>query len=213
MNCAQGFANDALKECLEMGLISGLVCAAVIFGIIQLFGSWDKDFGVKMKCRDWVLLTLFCMFMGAWVAGRCYGNRKELAEGLVMLVYLAVCSITDHYMQQVYDVFQLYVCSIVGGFALCTEVKAALGAELLILALLQGGLFLRMYGEADAMGFLVCALSLLEGGLLIWTIHMAVTFLLLGIVQGRRGNIALDGNLKVSVPLFPYMAAAYAFVF
>lgn len=74
--------------------------------------------------------------------------------------------------------------------------------------LLQEVWFAGMYGRADCHAFVACALLevALGAGMLELLLHMAVTFGLLALVQGLRGNIAKNGTLIVPQPLLPYIA-------
>ena len=130
-----------------------------------------------------------------------------------MLIYMVLCSVTDYYTKQVYDLLQLVACMVIMTCVLQEQVATVQGAELLIFAFVQGVVFKNMYGEADVMGFLICALSMVERGIFIWTCHMGISFLLLGVLQGVKGNIGASGNLKRPVAFFPYMTVAYILVF
>lgn len=81
---------------------------------------------------------------------------------------------------------------------------------MILFALLQYLLFMRLYGEGDVMAFQICALYLVgEGGnLMTMLLHMALAFGLLGAVQLARGNINKKGNLKTPVPFLPYIACS-----
>ncbi|MBQ8821307.1 MAG: hypothetical protein IJZ82_01560, partial [Lachnospiraceae bacterium] len=154
-----------------------------------------------------------CTIVSVYILYRQQGVWYKCLTGFIMLIYLVLCSITDYYTQQMYDLSQLGVCVVIAGSSLLQRVPAICGAELIAFAVLQVLIFRRMYGEGDVMCFLICALSVVEKGIYIWVCHMGISFLLLGIVQGAGHNIASDGNLKLPVPFFPYMAVAYALVF
>ena len=80
----------------------------------------------------------------------------------------------------------------------------------LVFAALQFGLFMRMYGAADGMVFLVCALfeSVYGDGLMTYLLHMAASFFLLAVVQIGKKNVNRAGNLKKPVAFVPYITAS-----
>lgn len=213
MNCVQGFDSVLRRVDFGFGMICGSLCAGIVSFLLNLFRRYDKDLCAHLEKTGWQGVVPLCVGLGIFGVCKTGGDVAAFSEYLIMMVYLTVCSITDSCMQQVYDVMQIFGGILVGGLALVMDVQSYIGVELIVFAMLQGLLFLKMYGEADAMAFLICALSLLEGGLLLWLTHMALTFLFLGIIQGIRGNIASDGNLKLPVALYPYIAVAYVFVF
>ena len=213
MSYVPDYVREAIGQSFLWGSLAGGLCAGLVRILLSYLQRYDEELEIRMGCRGHLLLCLVGIAGGSMVFFAEAGNRQGQAKGVLMLLYLLLCSVTDLYMQQVYDAVQLYVC---GGLAIMTffeDVSPSLGAEVIIFALIQGLVFRRMYGEGDVMGFLICALSLMESGILVWTLHMGMTYLLLGLVQGAKQNIGRDGNLKVAVPLFPYMSCAYAFVF
>lgn len=83
-----------------------------------------------------------------------------------------------------------------------------------IYALLQVLFFGKTYGRADSYAFLTCGIAItsLGGGLQEYLLHMLFTYLLLGVVQAFRRNIAGNGNLKEPVPFLPYITLAFFFL-
>ena len=83
--------------------------------------------------------------------------------------------------------------------------------DLLCFGVLQRFFFSRMYGRADAYAFSRCSLVLASfgGGLKEYLMHMLVAVVLLGAVQGVKGNVGSNGNLKVPVAFVPYISAAF----
>lgn len=207
---------DCVRERICQSVFRG--CWVGIFAVacvvILLIYLQKRDAELKVNMSPWGFGGLLVLGMG----GGCVmflreaGTLSDHVKWVLMLVYLILCSITDWYMQQVYDKVQLYVCVILAIITLCNNVSPAMGWELIVFSMVQGLGFRRMYGDGDVMGFLICALSLVEKGIFVWLLHMGITYIFLGIVQGARGNINRQGNLKVPVPLFPYMAFAYIFV-
>ena len=71
---------------------------------------------------------------------------------------------TKHTICQVYDILQ-YIGVIGGGIWLWYQNPPAdKGIALLVFSLMQYGIFMRMYGNADGMGYCVCALYLTGKG-------------------------------------------------
>ncbi len=195
------------------GTLIGLLTFGAVLLILHKLKSEDKELGIELSHRAHCILLALCLLGAALILYRQQGTLQNTVESFVMLIYLLLCSVTDYYTQQVYDFMQLGVCILMGGSALFGQALPAQGVELIAFACLQVLIFRRMYGAADVMCFLICALSMVERGILVWTCHMGVSFLLLGIVQGAKCNIAEDGNLKVPVAFFPYMTVAYMLFF
>lgn len=86
-------------------------------------------------------------------------------------------------------------------------VDAAIGVSILLFALLQYVLFMRLYGRADGMAFLVSALAEASLGydMQMYLLHMILSYLLLSLVQGLKRNIGGKGRLKKPVPFLPYI--------
>ena len=128
----------------------------------------------------------------------------------VLAVYLTVCVFTDLRACIVYDFLQLPGAMAGALFCLSRPLPAGSGAGLVLFALLQYLLFGRLYGIGDAMVFQVCSLYLAGrgGDLRTFLLHMALAFVLLGIVQLLRHNINKRGNLKTPVPFVPYIACS-----
>jgi len=90
-------------------------------------------------------------------------------------------------------------------------VSTAEWTELVIFILLQQILFSRMYGRADSHAFCVCAaVFIISGdGFAGGVMHMAVSFLLLCIVQIYKKNVTALGRLKEPVAMLPYITAGF----
>ena len=194
------------------GILTGGASLGMVFGALYILGRLDADLKVEISEGGYRRLTVLGICVAEYVLYRQQGDMQKGITGFVMLIYLLLCSVTDYYNNQVYDLLQLGVCVIVAGIALTRQVQPSIGWELVLFALIQVLLFGRMYGEADVMCFLICALSLIEKGMFIWVCHMALSFFLLGIVQGWKRNIAANGNLKKEVPFFPYFGPVLNFL-
>ena len=85
---------------------------------------------------------------------------------------------------------------------------------LVLFGILQEVGFARCYGRADCHAFLACAIVEYALGLG-WTeylLQMLIAFTILGCVQACRRNINRHGNLKVPVPLVPYIIVSFLVV-
>lgn len=83
--------------------------------------------------------------------------------------------------------------------------------ELMIFTLLQQVLFSHVYGRADSHAFCVCAMAftIFGGGFAECVVHMAISFLLLCIIQVYRKNVTVKGKLKVPVAMVPYITVGF----
>lgn len=213
MSCVPDCVKKEIGQSILRGSLVGTVCFGLVLILFFFLQRYDEELKISMGYKGCLLLLLTGVCGGSIVCLVEKGNWLGMAGGALMLIYLLLCSVTDLCMQQVYDVVQLCVCGGLAIMLLCRDISPSFGVELIIFAFVQAIVFRRMYGEGDVMGFLICALSLMEEGILVWVLHMGITYILLGLVQGVKGNVGRDGNLRVPVPLFPYMSCAYGLVF
>lgn len=84
-----------------------------------------------------------------------------------------------------------------------------------LFVLLQYLLFARMYGLADCHAFCSCAVLLFVSGrgIASMLVHMLCSIVLLGLVQGVKGNVNKRGNLKKPVAFLPYITTAFLVVY
>ena len=191
---------------LAMGIYAGAA------GLLRLFWGMDEELrncGMNSIVRKWffystsvcipLILRLNVISPAVWISICLLG------------VYLAVSSVTDTELFQVYDVLQ-YI-GVIGGVIWLWHQKppAGAGISLLLFALIQYGVFMRMYGKADGMGYCVCSLYLAgEGyGLEGFLYHMLAGFLVLTLAQLFRCNISTKGQLKQPIALFPYILGGF----
>lgn len=178
---------------------------AVLQGIIRL----DPESGIKFD-REALCILLTGSGTGAGYIACCHSEGPEaIGIGyLVLSVYLTICVVTDRQTCMVYDFLQLPAAAAGAVMALLCPLPPECGAGLIIFALLQYLIFMRMYGKGDGMAFQICGLYIVSGGgsFEILLLHMALAFGLLGIVQLFRGNLNKRGNLIVPVPFLPYIA-------
>lgn len=202
-------------------IIRMLVCSVVICGTLaaEFLVAWryDKEWRNTWKLAEKRRIAYFEIVMVLCSIYVCPVIRRENSIVLYMigiiLGSLLMAAITDYYTCQVY-------CFVwwVAGVALCVLlfIKHKCGilvadvSQLAIFCLLQELLFGKMYGRADCHAFCVSALLLwcLGGDIKIFLMHMAVSFLLLAIVQAFRKNINRRGNLKQPVAFVPYIVFA-----
>lgn len=182
--------------------------AAIEAGVLWIILRYDRQHGLTMNARWKGIITAWTIMASLWIAGGLSGWNAEgrLACG-ILAAYLLLAALTDMQTCQVYDF--LHLIGAVGGLWAMWIMQPDISClvSLILFWLLQRMLFMRMYGEADGMAFLVCALyeSCSGTGLLTYLLHMAAAFLLLAVVQGFRHNINEKGNLKQPVPFVPYI--------
>ncbi len=192
--------------------------SAVIFGILAA-GMWvvrrcDAENAAGLKAGPGVLAA---GFLGVWMLWWRFGREEMLLRVLLAMVMgcLLFACVTDRALCQVYNV-TWWAASLAaaplfwqscrkgpGGGERVLELALFLGLQLLV--------FARMYGRADCYAFCICALAQagLGMGLLEFLCQMAAAFGMLALVQGARGNLGGDGNLKQPVPFLPYITASF----
>lgn len=134
----------------------------------------------------------------------------RVAYGL-LAGYFILCSVMDTVLEMVFDFFH-YI-GLLGGCLLLVSSHPVPGTimDLLLFVGIQWVWFRKMYGPADVAAFMVCAVYLAaeDRGMEGYLLHMAVTFLLLGVIQGCKGNVSNKGNLKRPVALLPYITIGF----
>lgn len=182
---------------------------AVSLAVLGLITAMDPRHGLRAEWKSAGILLAGGGAGAGYILYACDPKTPGVRSAyLALSVYLTVCGVTDAQTSKVYDILQAPVAA--AGAWLC--IRRALPAEsgwgLLLFALLQYLLFMRLYGEGDVMAFQICALYLAAAGgnLLTMLLHMAVSFAMLGAVQLLKGNVNEKGNLKTPVPFLPYIA-------
>ena len=130
---------------------------------------------------------------------------------LVLHIYFLCCSVTDYQTCQVYDIFQ-YIGIAASAYLLLTgNTDIMTGFSILLFGLVQYFLFMRLYGTADGMTFLIAALAEGAMGYHItgYLFHMIVAYLMLSLIQAIKGNIGCRGRLKKAVPFLPYITVSF----
>lgn len=196
--------------CARVGwLYIAVLVAALILTALYL---WDSDFG---KCKKAKIVSAFCILSitggvllpqeiegTPWYIQGCYAG---------MFIYLTVAGVMDYGLQMVCDFLHGIGLISSGILAFCNSMRPEIGWSFLAFCLIQYFIFRYMYGPADVSVFMVCALFLAATGrdMEAYLLHMAVTFLLLGLVQILQKNINSRGNLKKPVALIPYMVISF----
>ena len=139
-------------------------------GLISLETGMLTDICLRMICAkdpdDGICLTLFtyqgimayCIITGIWIGSmlqhwKWYG---QLACG-ILAAYLLIATVQDIQTCQVYDFLHVVIVPVGLLFLLLNPSKDRL-LSLGIFVIIQLGLFMRMYGAADGLVFMVCAL-------------------------------------------------------
>lgn len=199
----------------------GHVCANVVWIGMVAGGSGillcrlhylDEDLckvNIRQIYRLWLIYSLASsvVFLPHISAGT---KVMRVAYGL-LAGYFILCSVMDTVLELVCDFFH-YI-GLLGGCLLLVSSRPVPGiiVALFLFVGLQWILFRKMYGAADVAAFMICAVYLAAEGRSMegYLIHMAVTFLLLGVVQVGKGNVSGKGNLKRPVALFPYITVGF----
>lgn len=194
--------------------VIGLAGIMVVCVLLCLNGLMriDKDHGMVFSTR---VIRLLCM--GSLIAAQMWylvsAGKDWTGQSAWFLihVYFLSCSVTDYLTCQVYDVFQYLGIGASGYLVLTASTNTIFGFSILLFALLQYLLFMKLYGKADGMAFLVAAMAEASLGydINMYLLHMITAYLLLSLVQSLKGNIGGKGRLKVPVPFLPYITASF----
>ena len=210
-----------------------IVCAVVLFstvGGLFFVGSRDEKWSLRLTRGGRCRLALLCILNVICIEGA--GVGAESVTGIVswesvlwkkilwniFAGCLLAAVVMDWWEQMVYR-FVWWAAGAVAGLLLleriCYDTDQLERMMLLVLfVLMQELFFARFYGRADCHAFCVCAAMLAVRGLGFrdYLMHMALVFGGLTLIQMIRGNIAGNGQLRIPVPLVPYIAAAFWFL-
>jgi len=188
-----------LTWCISLGVLRILYCMDE-----EMHGyAWREWF--RVGSSSWLLCVLFLCTKAVnaqAVIFFCYG---------MFVIYLCSAMTMDIMMKMISDILHI-IGFAAGGVLLWNESPELIFVgELAAFVVLQCVVFSKMYGVADVAAFCLCAMFLtgLGNGVEVYVQHMVLTFGMLGIVQGFKGNIARNGNLKLPVGLLPYIAVAF----
>ncbi len=200
------------------------VCVRVLWGCAGIVAVWcvlllfyflDEDMR-RFRWSSWCLVGTVLGFMGSFFLLFREKQSQLMSLGFFCIIlYLAVSTTMDILLKQVTDVVH-YLGLLGGGILLLqASTQSQEGVELMLYVIIQYGVFRKMYGHADVIGFVLCALffSVTGRGIDVYIGHMSLTFGMLALVQAFRRNIAADGNLKHPVALFPYIMCSFLLIF
>lgn len=179
--------------------------------ILRLLAALDPFHGPRADGAAFGILLAGCGAGAGYIAYFKGGEPPGVwLCYLALAVYLMVCTVTDLQTCRIYDILQVPAAAAGAWLCLGRPQAAECGTGLIVFALLQYLLFMRLYGQGDVMAFQICALYLAGGGgrFAAMLLHMALAFAMLGVVQLARGNINGKGNLKTPVPFLPYIACS-----
>ncbi len=191
--------------CLEIGMLADWCLRWIM----------REDFNTELMLDSAVYkkILFYSAAVGGWIEMflRHWGWYGQLACG-VLAAYLLVAAIQDDQTYEVYDFLHILAVP-TGVIFIVISPSGEKIISLAIFAVIQIGIFMRMYGAGDGLVFLVCAVyeSRFGKGLSTYLLHMAAVFVVLLVVQGIRRNINKKGNLKKPVALVPYIAATVWF--
>ncbi len=133
---------------------------------------------------------------------------------VILAIYLIICTVMDSMLCLVNDVVQLIGVTGAILFVLFRPVCPVIGVSLILFTLFQKVIFLRFYGGADGMAFLICSLFWAGMGKEIdcYLMHMTVSYVALLVVQVLSGNVSLKGKLKEPVAMVPYITLCFLFL-
>ena len=189
----------------------------VVLMVVSGFNIWsmmclDPEQNMQMTPKTKLLFMGGGLFMT-----HCWLDTVERSSSAVELAWLVVCiyflssSMTDIMSCYVYDWFQIW--GTVAGVYLIMQSSSDIwiGCSIVIFTILQGTIFMRLYGRADGLAFLIAALAMgsLGHGIKSYLLHMIISYLSLAFIQICKGNIGKKGNLKKPVPFLPYITISF----
>lgn len=131
---------------------------------------------------------------------------------VILIANLTVMTEMDYKYKVVYDLYH-YISTVCLIMLLCYFGLPENYLDLGIFILLQMLIFGKMYGEADAIVFCLCAvyMSFFNAELLDFLIFMLLSIFILGIMQAFKKNISKNGKLKHPVAYTPYILVSFLF--
>lgn len=205
----------------------------MLFGTVRglfLLGSRDEQWSLRLTGKDRRRLAFLGALNVICIAGMSTGMNTDV-ENLAEIVFwksalwgkiwwsifagcLLAAAVMDWWERMVYR-FVWLAAGAAAGLLLCGKIcDGTVWLHLIIYVVLQELFFARFYGRADCHAFCVCAAMLTVLGMSFrdYLIHMALVFGSLTLIQGMRGNITKNGQLRSPVPLVPYIVAAFWFL-
>lgn len=202
MNCAPDFVD-------LLWLTGSFVFSAVVlYGFCEV----DKTWAECEKKWLWFLWGFTALLINVGLYEQfMHGGWVVKLSILLLAVYLIVSVVMDSMLCLVNDAVQ-YI-GLTGGviYILFKNPLPQMGVWLILFVVMQRVFFLRYYGAADGMSFIICALYLAGTGKEIdsYLLHMTISYILLAVVQGVFGNISRKGHLVEPVGMLPYIAMGF----
>lgn len=198
----------------------GHVCARIFGGVAILVAVWcmllifyclDEDMQ-KYKWSKWWSVGTVIGLLGTIGFYTKEQQRFGIRLGIfIITIYLVVSTTMDILLKMVTDV--VHYLGLAGGIILILQAPThpEVCKELITYTIIQYIVFGRLYGRADVVGFVLCAFFAMSmgRGIEAYVSHMIIAFGLLALVQVFRQNIAINGNLKHPVALFPYIMCGF----
>lgn len=205
MSCVPDFA--------RLLWISGIfMFSGIILYVVWLFDRELQACSGECLRKSWLIACITASIV--FFVQEPRGNACREIGLLILAVYLTVCSVMDSRLFRVND-FMQYLGMAGGVVRLLHQMpEREIGISLLVFALVQYILFGKMYGSADVMAFLICALYLAADNKDVeyYLYHMAVCYLLVTMVQGVRRNINKKGGLRKPIALYPYISVSFLLI-
>lgn len=201
-------------ELVCVRIFRSIVGVVAVECILLLLYFLDEDMQ-EYKWSTWCFVGAMLELAGSVCLYSVYQQDYRVSLGCFCInLYLAVSTSMDIMLKRVTDI--IHYLGLTGGMILIfqTPPQPEVCKELMVYTIIQYFIFGRMYGRADVIGFVLCALFFATTGRGIGTYvgHMSLSFGILALVQAFRQNIASDGNLKQSVALFPYMFCSFLLI-
>ncbi len=196
-----------------MGLVlSVLIIFICVYMSLRGLMIVDRQHGMEFSNKAVGVLFFGCLVSACiWCVTTENKDAMIRFSWLLIHIYFLCCSVTDHLTCQVYDIFQYLGIVAAGYLLLRTPENVAVGISVLLFALLQYFIFMKLYGAADGMAFLIAAGAEASLGydINIYLLHMIAAYLLLSLRQAIRGNIGKKGKLKAAVPFLPDIMVSF----
>ena len=180
--------------------------AGCSYFVIRSLMKVDPEHGMCFLGKQKLILLA-----GSIISALLYTFVTEGIGWLGIYIYFVIASLTDSMICKVYDILQ-YPAFLCGVFILIkSKPDLQVGIVLLIFFLLQYFVFMRFFGAADGMAFMVAALAEASLGydITIYLFHMICAYLLLSVVQILKGNVGRNAKLKVPVPFLPCIMISF----
>lgn len=139
-------------------------------------------------------------------------NLIALSFCFLLLIYAAY---EDIMYMEIHDfVWIIIICITFVTAVVCNKLTTGSMLSLVIYFALQEKVMVCSYGRADCHAFCACGMifAMLGKELEVYTLHMAISLLIIVIHQLARRNIGRNGKLKVEIPMVPYITASFAIV-